>query len=120
MGVDDSIMKATSAAQLHAQTKPHPTIAIQVWADVDQGIAALVKYLNTIPGVRTHASCQGTLGEGGPNPYRPYVMASWPAEVEAQIAAEYDIELLGEHWGYVHPLLRVEKKKIVPVVFSGE
>jgi len=43
----------------------HKTIPIQVWVDVDEGIADMVLYLNTIPGVRTHACCQGTLGEGG-------------------------------------------------------
>jgi tRNA(Phe) wybutosine-synthesizing methylase Tyw3 len=42
----------------------HETIPVQVWADIDVGIADLVKLLNKIPGVRTFASCQGTIGEG--------------------------------------------------------
>src|ERR1700677_830715 len=41
------------------------TRLVSVWVDVDEGIADLVEYLNTIPGVRTHTSCQGTLTEGG-------------------------------------------------------
>jgi hypothetical protein len=45
--------------------------------DVDLGIADMVEYLNTIPGVRTIASCQGTIGEDGPNPYRAQVLCDW-------------------------------------------
>jgi hypothetical protein len=56
----------------------HKTRPVQVWADVDLGIADMVVYLNTIPGVRTEASCQGT-GEGGPAPYRAQVLTIWPA-----------------------------------------
>jgi hypothetical protein len=81
----------------------HDTIPVQVWIDVDTGIAELVKRLNTLPGVRTNASCQGTLGEGGPAPYRAYVMATWSADLEPQLAEEFDLELLGEHWGYIRP-----------------
>lgn len=57
-------------------SQPHKTKLIQVWIEVDLGIADLVGYLNTIPGVRTHASCQGTIGEDGPAPYRAQVMCS--------------------------------------------
>jgi hypothetical protein len=34
----------------------HKTRPVQVWADVDLGIADMVVYLNTIPGVRTEAT----------------------------------------------------------------
>lgn len=58
----------------------HKTVPVQVWVDVDEGVADLVKYLNTVPGIRTHASCQGTLDEDGPEPYRPQVIISWSNE----------------------------------------
>lgn len=81
----------------------HEQKAIQVWVDVDTGIADLVAYLNSIPGVRTHASCQGTMGEGGLHPYRAQVMATWPIEAAERLRAEFDITELGERWGYIHP-----------------
>ena len=81
----------------------HRTRPVQVWTDVDEGIADMVEYLNTIDGVRTLASCQGTIGEGGPNPYRPQVMASWTVEVFERLQAEFDVAQLGEGWGYLHP-----------------
>ena len=55
----------------------HKTVSVQVWVDVDEGIASFVSALNRISGVRTHSSCQGTLGEGGAEPYGPYVVVSW-------------------------------------------
>jgi hypothetical protein len=64
---------------------------VMVWADVDVGISAFVAYLQTIPGVRTYASCQGTLGEGGPAPYAGYVMVSWRDDT-----ARKAVETLGE------------------------
>lgn len=85
---------------------PHDTRPIQVWVDVDLGIADVVIYLNTIPGVRTLASCQGTIGEGGPDPYRPQVMATWTDEAFARLSAEFDISYPSEgcvNWGYLHP-----------------
>lgn len=82
----------------------HETVPVQVWADVDVGIAEMVKYLNTIPGVRTHASCQGTIGEGGPKPYRPQVCVSWDTEETfARLNAEFDTSDLADHWCYLHP-----------------
>ena len=81
----------------------HQTRPVQVWADVDVGIADIVEYLNTIPGVRTHASCQGTLGEGGAAPYRAQVRASWSAEALVRLQREFDLTIEGEGWGYVHP-----------------
>jgi hypothetical protein len=81
----------------------HKTVPLKVWIDVDEGISDVVEYLNTIPGVRTHASCQGTIGEGGPNPYRAQVLASWTADAFPQLRAEFDVTLLGYDWGYLHP-----------------
>jgi hypothetical protein len=82
----------------------HKTVPIQVWADIDEGIAETVKYLNTIPGVRTLASCQGTIGEGGPNPYRAQVMVTWDTEETFdRLSAEFDTSEVGNHWCYVHP-----------------
>ena len=77
---------------------------MQVWVDVDVGIADCVRSLNSIPGVRTHASCQGTLGEGGPAPYRAQVMVTWEDDAAlARLQAEFDLNIEGDHWGYVHP-----------------
>lgn len=84
----------------------HETVPVRIWADVDIGIAGMVRYLNTIPGVRTHASCQGTLGEGGPAPYRAQVMVTWDtAETFARLAAEFDTSEVSEsgHWCQLHP-----------------
>lgn len=86
----------------------HKTIPIQVWVDVDEGIADMVTYLNTIAGVRTHASCQGTIGEGGQAPYRPHVMATWTDEVFERLDREFDVALEGENWGYLRPKIAAE------------
>lgn len=82
---------------------PHKTVPVMVWADVDEGIAEMVRYLNTIPGIRTISSCQGTIGEGGPAPYRAQVMATWTAEASERLQAEFDVSSLGDGWGYLHP-----------------
>jgi hypothetical protein len=77
----------------------HVTEPVQVWVDVDKGIASLVRYLNTIPGVRTCASCQGT------SSYRPYVMVSWESEEARQrLSAEFDFNCLEDchQLAYVH------------------
>lgn len=84
----------------------HAQRTVLVKVDVDEGIADLVLYLNTIEGVRTHASCQGTIGEGGPNPYRPQVMVTWDADgVFDRLAGEFDMSDLHREncWCYVHP-----------------
>ena len=82
----------------------HPTRAVLVYADVDLGIADMVEYLNTIPGVRTLASCQGTIGECGPHPYRPQVLCSWTPEALVRLLAEFDVEPeKSGDWGYLHP-----------------
>jgi hypothetical protein len=86
---------------------PHKTRPVQVWADIDLGIADCVEYLNTVPGVRTHASCQGTIGEGGSHPYRAQVMVTWETpEALERLKAEFDItvpEDCNGSWFYVHP-----------------
>jgi len=82
----------------------HDTVPIQVWVDVDIGIADAVRYLNTVPGVRTIASCQGTIGEGGPNPYRAHIMAEWTDDARVRLESEsFAFVEEGDHWGYVHP-----------------
>lgn len=84
---------------------PHQTVPIQVWVDVDVDVADTVLYLNTIPGVRTLASCQGTIGEGGAEPYRAQVMASWAPEATERIHNEFDVDLTDSNgsWGYLRP-----------------
>jgi hypothetical protein len=89
----------------------HDTVPVQVWADVDIGIADMVRYLNTIPGVRTLSSCQGTIGEGGPAPYRAQVCVTWDSDStferlnsEFDFSPPYDAEWeVNNRWGYVHP-----------------
>jgi hypothetical protein len=82
----------------------HETRPVQVWVDADLGIAEMVEVLNSIPGVRTHASCQGTIGEGGPEQYGPYVEVSWDGPgARASIEARYSLEPQGEAWGYARP-----------------
>jgi hypothetical protein len=71
----------------------------------------MVRYLNTLPDVRTHASCQGTIGEGGPEPYRAQVMATWPKELEERIRSEFDVTSLGDGWGYLHPIQELETSR---------
>lgn len=88
---------------------PHKTRPIKVWVDVDFGISKTVLYLNTIPGVRTHSSCQGTIGEGGPHPYRAQVMCSWTPRALKRLRAEFDVTFpKGSNgtWGYIHPEVR--------------
>ena len=105
------LMALLDAARAHLEhdklARPiHQTVPVQVWADVDVGIADLVKYLNTIPGVRTHASCQGTIGEGGPEPYGPQVMVSWDRESSrVKLESEFDVRIThpNSNSGYVEP-----------------
>ena len=85
----------------------HETVPIQVWADVDKGIVDAVRALNEISGVRTFASCQGTIDEGGPEPYKPYVMVGWADEtarrqIEA-LCGPIDALEGCSNWGYVNP-----------------
>ncbi len=98
----------------------HKTRPVLVWADVDIGIAEMVVYLNGIPGVRTLSSCQGTIDGDldkevleiteefrqatGRNPYRPQVMCTWTDDAFKKLNREFDITILGDHWGYIHPI----------------
>lgn len=78
----------------------HTTVALQVWADVDAGIADLVGWLNTIPGIRTFASCQGRCG------YAPYVGITWRDDDALAVVRTRCFLALSpgyDHWGYVHP-----------------
>lgn len=90
----------------------HRTIPVQVWVDVDVEIAEMVKYLNTIPGVRTLSCCQGTIGEGGPDPYRAFVSVTWDSDQTLQrLKREFDVSPPTDdpewnwdsHWCHVHP-----------------
>lgn len=81
----------------------HETTPVQVWADVDVGIADLVRQLNTIEGVRTHASCQGTIGEGGHEPYTAYVMVSWRTDAARAALEPYGLIVQGEAHGAIYP-----------------
>lgn len=88
----------------HPSLPPHPTVPVQVWADIDVGVRDLVIYLNTIPTVRTLTSCQGTFGAGGENPFGPQVMVRWSSAATLDLLqTEFDVEILGEAWGYVRP-----------------
>ena len=102
--VRDQDQRIEQAYEQERQRRPdHETVPVQVWADIDTGIAEMVRYLNTLPGLRTDASCQGTIGEGGPNPYRAQVLAHWPAALRMRLQEEFDVTLLGDDWGYLHP-----------------
>jgi hypothetical protein len=79
----------------------HETVPMLVWADIDLGIVDMVRRMNEIPGCRTEASCQGTIGEGGPRPYPAHVMASWTAEALAILQAEFEVYPRGNGWGTV-------------------
>jgi len=85
----------------------HKTVSMLVWADIDEGIADVVRYLQTIPNVRTFVSCQGTIGEGGPEPYRAYVGCIAESEAaKARLRTEFDVDPPGDYGPdilYVHP-----------------
>ncbi len=81
----------------------HRTVPIQVWADVDEGIADFVRLLNMMPGVRTHSSCQGTLGEGGAEPYPPFVSVSWLDDAAREVLERYELVIEGKSFGTVRP-----------------
>lgn len=80
----------------------HETVPVQVWVDIDVGVARTVQALQEIPGVRTHASCQGTIGEGGAAPYEAYVEVSWlDDEALAELRRKYQVTPVGTNWGHV-------------------
>lgn len=82
----------------------HKSVPVQVWADVDEGIAESVAHLNTIPGVRTFASCQGTIGEQGASPYEPQILVWAEGEALEEVKKSYRIGEGGEGSFYVHPM----------------
>lgn len=75
-----------------------------VWAEIDGGISFAVTQLMNMPGVLTHASCQGGNG-GGPCPeYPPYVMVTWKDDAaRARIIEHFDLTEEGDRWAYAHP-----------------
>lgn len=79
----------------------HVPIRMLVWTKVDAGIAEHVRYLMGLPGVLTHASCEG----GGCLPdLKPYVMVTWETTAaRALIAERYDLSEEGANWAYAHP-----------------
>jgi Domain of unknown function (DUF4326) len=82
----------------------HETRTVMVKVEADVGIADMVEELNAIDGVWTDASCQGTIGEGGPHPYRAYVMCHWTPEGLAALQDGYIVSPRGNgDWGCVHP-----------------
>lgn len=83
--------------------KPHITRDVKVRADIDEPIAEFVEYLATIPGVYSYASCQGTLGEGGPEPYRAYVSAHWTDEAGERLRREFEVVEEGKNFGTIYP-----------------
>jgi tRNA(Phe) wybutosine-synthesizing methylase Tyw3 len=81
----------------------HKTVPIQVWVDVDEGIVEFVRKLNTIEGVRTHHSCQGTIGEGGAEPYPAYVAVSWADdEARDELKRTGDLVIEGNNFGTLY------------------
>lgn len=78
-------------------TEPHPTRPIKVWIDADVGIADFVLMLNAIPGVRTHASCQGG------DTYGPQVMVTWRDRRALARLRKWRMTKLGTRLAYVHP-----------------
>ena len=82
-------------------SEPHVTVAVQVWADIDVGIADFVRELNDIPDVRTHACCQGAAGDGG---YGPYVMVSWHTPEALAALQRFPMTEVYDGHGKVHPL----------------
>lgn len=81
----------------------HKTVRVRVWADVDEGVADMVRQLNILEGVTTHASCQGTIGEGGEAPYKLYVLANWTKAIEPKLRELFSLEPEGDCWGYIRP-----------------
>jgi hypothetical protein len=82
---------------------PHETTQVKVWVEVDVGIAGFVRHLNTLPGVRTYSCCQGTIGEGGAEPYPAYVSVSWLHERARRSLESYGLTVEGVAHGIVRP-----------------
>jgi hypothetical protein len=76
----------------------HETVPVKIWADIDVGIAAEVRWLNRLDGVRTFTSCQGTIGEGGPRPYRAYIVTWWPKKHDKKIRQRFHVETIAHSY----------------------
>jgi hypothetical protein len=83
---------------------PHTTVPVQVWIDADEKIAAPLRWLNSLSGVRTFSSCEGTIVEGGPAPYGAYIKAWWPPEHDVEIKQRFKIIAEGNGWSDLEPL----------------
>jgi tRNA(Phe) wybutosine-synthesizing methylase Tyw3 len=82
----------------------HEHITVWVKVHVDIGIASMVGRLNQMIGVYTSSSCQGTIGEGGAEPYGPFVAVYWEDETARhRIEAEYDLTIEGDSFGTARP-----------------
>ena len=81
----------------------HQTREIKVWVDVDEGIADFVLELTEIEGIRCHASCQGTIGEGGADPYEAHVMVTWTDDKARARLDRWRVEHVGPNLGMVFP-----------------
>lgn len=103
MRIERRIARLESEKQQSSKRPNHQTRPVQVWVDVDIAIADAVLYLNTLPGVRTFASCQGTIGEGGSAPYRAQILASWPEDTIALIEKDFGIGERLNGCAYLHP-----------------
>jgi hypothetical protein len=65
-------------------------VPVLVWVDVDIGVAKWVRLLNSLPGVRTFASCQGT------ESYCAYIMVSFVDDkARARIERDFILEDVG-------------------------
>lgn len=92
-----------------AKRGPHDTVPMLVWADIDKGIAAMVKDLNSIKGVRTHTSCEGGIT------YRGFVQASWTLKALQTILTRYEVLLPDKsngYWGTIFAPRRDGDKRI--------
>ena len=89
----------------------HKTVRVKVWADIDEGVADMVRYLNTLPGVTTHASCQGTIGEGGPHPYRPFVSVSCTdPDMKERLLREFELDEERNGHFFICPRMEAESR----------
>jgi len=95
------VMRSGATKPLHDL---QPKSSVKVWVDIDNGIADEVKWLNRFKGVRTFASCEGTIGEGGANPHKAYVMAYIPEIHLPDILKKFEIGEKGDGWVYLHPI----------------
>ncbi len=80
----------------------HKTVPVWVIVDVDEGVADFVRYLQTIPDVRTFSSCQDVSDRQGRR--RSYVgLCAITERAKRRIRAEFDVEEEGEWCWHVYP-----------------